>query len=58
MPIPINQFRVFDLMFIRIENPRSHSQVEGKISSCGRVCEASIGYEEAMLSQPFIAEHS
>ena len=37
----------FDFSFIRLENPCSHSQVEGNFSTCGRAWKASVGYEEA-----------
>ena len=57
-PGALSRFRFFDLMFIRIENPCSHSQVEEKISSYETAWEAGVGYEKVILSQKFIAEHS
>ena len=56
-PGAFSRFQFFDLMFIGIENPCSPSQVEGKISSCGTAWEAKVGYEEAIPSQKFTAEH-
>ena len=53
-----SRFRFFDLIVIRAENPCSHSHVEEKISSWGIAWEASVEYEEAMLSQKFIGEQS
>jgi len=44
-------------MFITTENPCSLSHVKGKIGSCGTAWEASVEYEDAILSQKFIGEH-
>ena len=54
----LSRLQFFDLMFIRIENLCSQSQVEEKINGCGTAWEASVEYEKTILSQKFIAEHS
>jgi len=53
-----SRFRIFDLMFITAEILSSLSHVTGQISSCGTAWEASVKYEDAILSQKFIGEHS
>jgi len=53
-----SRFRFFNMMFIMTVNPCSLFHVEGKASSCGTAWEASVVYEDAILSQKFIGEHS
>ena len=47
-----------DFMFSTTENHCSLSHLKGKISSCRTAWKASVEYEDDILSQKFIGEHS
>ena len=40
-----NRFRFFAFMFRKVENPCSHSHVDGNINNCETAREASVGYD-------------
>ena len=49
---------LFDLMVIKAENPCLHSQVDRKINSWETATRARFGYDDAMLNQQLIGQHS
>ena len=51
-----NRFRFFDLILRKVENPCSHSHVDGNTNNCGTAREASVGYDAATSSQKVIPE--
>ena len=45
-------------MFRKVENPCSHSHVDGNVNNCETAREASVGYDAAKSSQKLIAGRS